>query len=195
VPGDHIAATFSANSTPNASWANLDGLATLAQLCQARYQHAIIQRNLERRFNAEYQDLYDKVPTTLIQLEERQQALSNLRNEFEIFARISAELIIVQQQLPESMRVIQPNDQIGGSAGGEKYIVGHVLFKFARDWHNIYGMLYSKVMLRWQSGIDILVLCSCFVFATFIRIGLGCFKSCICGSSIFAICHRFTGKK
>ena len=35
-------------------------------------------------------------------------------------------------------KTIKPID-IGGEAGGEKYLTQGILFKFATDWHNLYG--------------------------------------------------------
>ncbi len=112
----------------------------LAALCRTVFQSdPIIRSNIDRRFNAEYQDLHDKVPRDYLEIKQRELDLSATLYAFRQYSEIVSELIILQQQLPAEMRVIDAAAALGGHAGGEKFKVGHVVFKFARDWKNIYG--------------------------------------------------------
>ena len=114
-------------------------IALLTAQCRALWRSAHIQRRIRRPWNRDYQDCFDRVPTDLLQIEQRQRDLRALCAEFEAFARAVVELIVVQQQLPAALRVVPPAGAMGGVAGGEKFVVGHVLFKFARDWQGVYG--------------------------------------------------------
>jgi hypothetical protein len=113
--------------------------ALLAAQCRALWRSALIQQRARVAWNRDYQDCFDRVPTNLLQIEQRQRDLRALCAEFEAFARAVVELIVIQQQLPAALRVVPPAGGMGGVAGGEKFVVGHVLFKFARDWQGVYG--------------------------------------------------------
>ena len=51
-----------------------------------------------------------------------------------------AKIIVEEKNRPYCEKVVQPAD-VGGVAGGEKYIKDGILFKFACDWKNLYGLL------------------------------------------------------
>ena len=118
-------------------------LTALIAHCRTVFEtNPIIRSNIDRRFNAEYQDLHDKVPRSNLQIEQRELDLNATLDAFRQFSELVSELIILQQQLPADMadmRIIKASSDLGGHAGGEKFKVGHVVFKFARDWENIYG--------------------------------------------------------
>ena len=54
------------------------------------------------------------------------------------FCRAVGRMIISEVCLPLDQKVIQPVT-IGGSAGGEKYVVHNILFKFALDSGGLFG--------------------------------------------------------
>ena len=115
-------------------------LAALAAHCRSVFENdAIIRSSRDRRFNSEYQDLHDEVPRSNLEIKEREIDLNATLDAFRQYSEVVSELIILQQQLPADMRPIKAAADLGGMAGGEKFKVGHVVFKFARDWQNIYG--------------------------------------------------------
>ena len=57
------------------------------------------------------------------------------------FAEISSKIarkIIEEHASRSERRTVRPI-KIGGLAGGEKFIKCGIIFKFARDWKNLYG--------------------------------------------------------
>ncbi|PRP84152.1 hypothetical protein PROFUN_04143 [Planoprotostelium fungivorum] len=72
--------------------------------------------------------------------------LSNLAQDFVHYAKTYGKLIISELYLPDDQKTIKPND-IGGFAGGVKYVVKGILFKLAVDSHGLYGsdMAAAKV--------------------------------------------------
>jgi hypothetical protein len=115
-------------------------LVTLAAHCRFVFERdAIIRCNIDRRFNEEYQNLHDNVPRDHLQIKQREVDLRATLDAFRQYSELVSELIILQQQVPADLRIINAADDLGGLAGGEKFKVGHVVFKFARDWKNIYG--------------------------------------------------------
>jgi hypothetical protein len=65
------------------------------------------------------------------------QKLGRLDEEFVRTATLYGKVIIGERFLPDSKKTIPPVD-IGGKAGGIKYIVEGILFKFAWDNENLY---------------------------------------------------------
>jgi hypothetical protein len=63
---------------------------------------------------------------------------SNLANNFLSVATGYAKIIVSEVGLAKNDKTIKPID-IGGEAGGEKYLAQGILFKFATDWHHLYG--------------------------------------------------------
>lgn len=53
-------------------------------------------------------------------------------------AQTYGRVIISELSVPIQNKTIKPTS-IGGAAGGEKYIVNGILFKFALDFNGIYG--------------------------------------------------------
>jgi len=58
--------------------------------------------------------------------------LSGLAQDFNFMANSYAKIIISEVGIPHNKKTIKPID-IGGQAGGEKYLVNSILFKFAVD--------------------------------------------------------------
>lgn len=117
-----------------------------------------------RDWNAEYQQLTEEHQSLEAQIRafsergaaltsQDQQALSDLRSRkfgleiaqseiqssFATHASRIAQTIILELGLPAALRSIHPASDVGGIAGGEKYVVGRMFFKFALDLKNLYG--------------------------------------------------------
>ena len=76
------------------------------------------------------------------------------QQDFIYAAEAYGKIIISEQCLPSSMKTIKPV-QLGGVAGGEKYICQGILFKFAVDHAGIYGGTYGDAfifLLLWREG-------------------------------------------
>ena len=69
---------------------------------------------------------------------ERSAALLRLSDEFCETAQRIGRIIIDELSLPNSKKTYKPRD-MGGVAGGQKYLEGGVFFKFARDAFGLYG--------------------------------------------------------
>lgn len=65
-------------------------------------------------------------------------ALSLLAEDFIYAAKLYAKVIISEMHIPVEHKTIKPV-KIGGVAGGDKYICGGILFKFALDSRGLYG--------------------------------------------------------
>ena len=63
--------------------------------------------------------------------------LSNLALDFIHCAKVYGRLIISEAATPDANKTILPT-KIGGFAGGDKYIVNNILFKFAVDSQNMF---------------------------------------------------------
>ncbi|KAH3765084.1 Histidine kinase A [Pelomyxa schiedti] len=66
------------------------------------------------------------------------QELSNLASDFIHIARMYGVIIINERYLPVSQKTVKPLS-LGGIAGGDKYIVNNILFKFAVDRHGLFS--------------------------------------------------------
>jgi hypothetical protein len=65
---------------------------------------------------------------------QRTDDLQQLVEQFNRFAQRTA-AVIVDSNPP----LIAPSSNVGGQAGGEKFVFGGVLFKCAKDWRHLYG--------------------------------------------------------
>ena len=66
--------------------------------------------------------------------------LMHLSEDFVYASRAVGKLIISEVSLPFEEKVIQPITKgLGGRAGGEKYIVHNILFKFSLDCFGLFG--------------------------------------------------------
>ena len=61
-----------------------------------------------------------------------------LEHDFVYAAETYGRIIISEHCLPDHQKTINPVS-VGGVAGGEKYIVSGILFKFAIDGFGLYG--------------------------------------------------------
>eukprot|EP00946_MAST-07B_sp_MAST-7B-sp1_P002776 g2776.t1 len=64
--------------------------------------------------------------------------LTNLGNDFGFTAKLYAQVLIMEKNLPAWQKTILPVE-IGGFAGGTKYIAHGIVFKFASDDQKLYG--------------------------------------------------------
>jgi hypothetical protein len=85
----------------------------------------IVQKNWVERMHMCYNMRDDRA---------RLEEMSLLTKDFNFIARLYAEVIISEKDLPIAEKTIKPA-VLGGVAGGEKYIAGNVLFKFAEDYY------------------------------------------------------------
>ena len=65
--------------------------------------------------------------------------LSRLAEDFNQTVRTYGRIIISEVHLPVEQKSIKPASELGGIAGGEKYVVHGILFKFAVDSKKMYG--------------------------------------------------------
>ena len=76
--------------------------------------------------------------STLQKRVEANQELMHLSQDFVHAARTYGRIIISEVYLPMKRKTIKPLN-LGGVAGGEKYIVHNILFKFAVDSGGLFG--------------------------------------------------------
>jgi hypothetical protein len=89
-------------------------------------------------WNAEFQVLLEQQTTSEKHLTERYKKLAELARDFCYAAQVYGKIIIGELGLPIPQKTIKPVT-VGGRAGGDKYIVLNILFKFALDTEGIYG--------------------------------------------------------
>ncbi|PRP79299.1 ABC transporter B family member 11-like [Planoprotostelium fungivorum] len=89
--------------------------------------------DMQRDWNAEYQSILD-MPDSKI----KYRKLKSLATDFVYAAETYGRIIISEHCLPLSSRTIRPVT-VGGLAGGEKFIVCGILFKFCVDFHGLYN--------------------------------------------------------
>lgn len=86
-----------------------------------------------QHMNERFQDLLDEITDeTVLDRYHQFKALSGLARDFQYKALSYGKIIINEKYLPDEKKTIPPR-QIGGIAGGDKYIVDDVLFKFSID--------------------------------------------------------------
>ena len=86
-------------------------------------------------FNADFQN-----DDAILQDEATFHKLSTLARDFQSAALQYGKVIISEKYLPPELKTIKPKTkELGGIAGGEKYIVQDILLKFAIDSKGIYG--------------------------------------------------------
>ena len=90
-------------------------------------------------WNNEFQSLYDQPMFTPHQIEVANQQKQRLVNAFLRWSSDVAGRLVRQLSQPRDEWEIQPLPQQIGAAGGEKFIVGQLFCKFARDDKGIYG--------------------------------------------------------
>jgi tetratricopeptide (TPR) repeat protein len=97
-------------------------------------------RECMRDFNRELQHEFER-PVAIydaLQIANRAKAIEAVYSDFLSFSTRVAERLVRELHLPFEQRSLKPTDK-GGIAGGEKFVYGNVMFKFARDDMNLYG--------------------------------------------------------
>jgi hypothetical protein len=92
-----------------------------------------------RDFNGEFQQALSLPTSTNEQRIVRLVAINRLTREFSQVASKIAVVIVEELYIPDDQRTYHPAKEVGGVAGGEKYIVDGIFIKFAKDWKNLYG--------------------------------------------------------
>lgn len=91
-----------------------------------------------RNWNAEFQSALSLPNGTLDEQVLRSKTLMTLYEDFVLKVKETAEIIVLEVSHPPQLKTIKPLN-IGGIAGGEKYIHENIFFKFSIDMHGIYG--------------------------------------------------------
>jgi len=86
-----------------------------------------------RDWNSEFRMLLSRAPSA-----EKFEKLSQLASDFAYCAEVYGRIIISEVEVDDKYKTIAPVN-VGGIAGGEKFIVQNILFKFTLDWNNLYG--------------------------------------------------------
>jgi len=98
-------------------------------------------------WNGRFQHLMDasRMFDTNTPLKERvrvNMSLINLMNDFIMIASTYGKIIISEGYLPDHLKTVRPQE-LGGIAGGSKYICHNILFKFAVDTDDFYESDYA----------------------------------------------------
>lgn len=91
-----------------------------------------------RNWNEEFQFLLSLPCSSTSDTDSRDRAILDLYDQFVEQSRRIADVIVSEQHVPVSEKTIKPL-RVGGVAGGAKYVVSGIFFKFAIDMHGIYG--------------------------------------------------------
>lgn len=91
-------------------------------------------------FDEEFQHLVSQITDERILKEEASfRAISRLTRDFRFAAMTYGKVIIAEKDLEFKDKTIKPSCELPGVAGGEKYVAGGILFRFAVDRNQIYG--------------------------------------------------------
>jgi Clustered mitochondria/Translation initiation factor eIF3 subunit 135 len=98
-----------------------------------------MQENEHRNWTMEFQEIFESraVTSGLSAEQTRGDRLGALWQEFEREARRIAEVIVRERHLPLIKRSVMPIENCG-RAGGEKFFMRGIFFKYARDLHGLY---------------------------------------------------------
>jgi hypothetical protein len=99
---------------------------------------ALEDEDLQRVWNEDYQALYDEPVFNPHETKEANAKQTALFEEFKVFSSAVAHVLVHQLPKPVDQWGIKPLQGFG-AAGGEKFIVGQLFCKFARDDKGIYG--------------------------------------------------------
>jgi hypothetical protein len=105
---------------------------------QMAYDNQVLQMitGQSRDWNSEFHSIFDKLTYEFDPVPYK--ALSAFASEFHYFSEMYARVIVSELPLPNHLKTI-PEVEIGGIAGGRKFICNNILFKLAVDSYNIYG--------------------------------------------------------
>lgn len=133
-------------------------------------------------WNELYQNLFESVPANSWERRIKARQMKQLMEAFADFARQTAELMMEEVHLPAAevdesattpttattpsspspsstlshlhSKFFNPMRSVGGLAGGEKYILNNILFKFARDWSGLFGSKLALASTHVASGTE-----------------------------------------
>ena len=104
-------------------------------------------------WNRQYQELVDQWNQGYVHsigLDEARvrtaEKVVQLACDFVLCAKTYGKIIIAEKNLPNPEKTIKIDPRFGGQAGGHKYCVQNILFKFATDKDGIYGYRTSSAM-------------------------------------------------
>jgi hypothetical protein len=97
------------------------------------------ERGERRDWNELFQSALDMPQDSVPQQIVRYEKIIDVAQNFERTAQVFGKIIISEVFLPYKFKTIKPVSELGGHAGGEKYIYNGILFKFAVDWKGIYS--------------------------------------------------------
>ena len=95
-------------------------------------------KDIQRTWNEDYQGLFDEPVFNPYEIKEANAKKEMLFEEFKVFSASVAQALVDQLSKPVHEWVIKPLQGFG-IAGGQKFVVGQVFCKFARDDKGIYG--------------------------------------------------------
>lgn len=109
---------------------------------------ALRNQDLNHRFQEILEELSSFRQETLFDImNKRYQALISkmvdLQQDFLSFVKLYGRIIIVERYVPAEQKTIKPID-MGGAAGGEKYLINGIMFKFAVDTMKRGGPMYGS---------------------------------------------------
>ena len=145
---DDLAVTFSTAESASAAKATTPGTdnslptegASLSKDTKSVYQQAeVLVSRPSREWNQEFQAALDLPHGTHDDRVCRLQVLNQLSNDMTQAAEILCTRIVLDMSLPNDQKLIKAVD-VGGIAGGEKYIAANLFVKFAsKDISGLYG--------------------------------------------------------
>lgn len=91
-------------------------------------------------FNGVFYDLYALPAHTIYDQKRRAQRLQDVVSEFEAFSMRWARVIVEDLAVAPAQRRVPLMEGAGGVAGGEKFLVGRVLFKLATNHKGVYAV-------------------------------------------------------
>ncbi|PRP78266.1 hypothetical protein PROFUN_13876 [Planoprotostelium fungivorum] len=117
---------------------------TMLDKVETPYRKAITNRygacrGMPIDWNDEFQKILALPENTEDEKLHKYSELSSLNKDFVHIAKTFGKIIISERYLHAKHRTINPTTEVGGVAGGEKYVYHGILFKFAIDWRNLYG--------------------------------------------------------
>ncbi|GBG28810.1 Clustered mitochondria protein [Hondaea fermentalgiana] len=118
-----------------------EGLLQSVSLASSRVSaHPLDLGRFDSGFDWEFQRLMEVVTRdqTVLRESETFQQLTALVQDFRHAAMVYGKVIISEKHLAVERKTIKPVE-VGGYAGGEKYVAGNVFFRFPNDMHGFYG--------------------------------------------------------
>jgi len=90
------------------------------------------------------EDLYSRRQAKILKTFSK---LADLYHNFIDTATLYGKIIISERYLPIEQKTIKPSSELGGIAGGEKYIVHNIIFKFCTDHVGLFGSDHNSQKL------------------------------------------------